>query len=155
MSSEDLRTPSLIAEPLQLDHLKFLVSLHSDAPTMATNGGIRTLQQTEHYLEINLQRWREHGFGLWIFRNQATGEPVGLGGPRYVILEDRREVEVAYTVHACFWGRGYATEMGRLSLAVAAKHGLTKLVAFTLPENERSRRVMEKIGFKYDLDISS
>jgi RimJ/RimL family protein N-acetyltransferase len=153
MSSDYLRTPSLVAEPLRLDHLAFLVSLHSDATTMATNGGIRTPQQTEQYLEINLRHWREHGFGLWIFRDQATGEPVGRGGPRYVILEDRREVEVAYTVHACFWGRGYATEMGRLSLAVAAKHGLVNLVAFTLPENKRSRRVMEKIGFKYGREI--
>ena len=62
-------------------------------------------------------------------------------------------MEVAYTIYACFWGRGYATEMGRLSLDVAPKHGLANLVAFTLPENRRSRRVMEKIGFKYDREI--
>jgi ribosomal-protein-alanine N-acetyltransferase len=153
MSSNYLRTLSLTAEPLRLDHLSFLVSLHSDATTMATNGGIRTPQQTEQYLEINQRHWREHGFGLWIFRDPATGEPVGRGGPRYVILEGRREVEVAYTVQACFWGRGYATEMGRLSLDVAAKRGLGNLVAFTLPENKQSRRVTEKIGFMYDREI--
>lgn len=153
MSSNHLRTPSLIAEPLQVDHLAFLISLHSDATTMATTGGVRTPQQTEQYLETNLEHWREHRFGLWIFRNQATGEFVGRGGLRYVTVEERREVEVAYTVHASFWGRGYATEMGRLSLNVAPKHGLANLVAFTLPENRRSRRVMEKIGFKYDREI--
>jgi ribosomal-protein-alanine N-acetyltransferase len=153
MSSNYLRTPSLIAEPLQLDHLPFLISLHSDAATMAMIGGVRTPQQTEQYLETNMQHWREHGFGLWIFLNQATGELVGRGGLRYVMVEGRREVEVAYTVYACFWGMGYATEMGRLSLDVAPKHGLANLVAFTLPENRRSRRVMEKIGFKYDREI--
>ena len=151
--SGKLLTPSLIAEPLHESHLPFLLTLHGDLTTMATNGGVRTQQQTEQYLETNLQHWTNYGFGLWVFRHKVTDQPIGRGGLRYVTIEGVAEAEVAYTVHASYWGKGFGTEMGKLAVLEAPKYGLSDLVAFTLPDNKPSRRVMEKIGFRYDRQI--
>ncbi len=64
------------------------------------------------------------------------------------------EVELAYAVMAEFWGRGLASEMALASLQLGFAHlGLAEIVAFTLTTNAASRRVMEKIGFRFERDI--
>lgn len=45
-------------------------------------------------------------------------------------------------------GTGYATEAARACVAFAAKLGIPELVAFAFVGNERSRRVMQKIGME-------
>jgi [ribosomal protein S5]-alanine N-acetyltransferase len=54
-----------------------------------------------------------------------------------------------------FWGRGLASEMA----AALLRHGADRLgprgiVAFTLTTNGASRRVMEKLGFRLERDIT-
>jgi predicted acetyltransferase len=51
-------------------------------------------------------------------------------------------------------GRGYATEIGRAALAFALDElGATEVVAFTEPDNRRSRAVMERLGMRHVRDI--
>jgi RimJ/RimL family protein N-acetyltransferase len=56
-------------------------------------------------------------------------------------------VEIAWRLSAAHWGRGLATEGARemVRQAFDTLH-LKELVAFTVPANVRSRRVMEKLG---------
>jgi ribosomal-protein-alanine N-acetyltransferase len=52
------------------------------------------------------------------------------------------------------WNEGFATELARASLQVGFTDlGLAEVIAFTLPDNLASRRVMEKAGFVYDREI--
>jgi RimJ/RimL family protein N-acetyltransferase len=52
------------------------------------------------------------------------------------------------------WRQGLATELARAAVEVAFDDlDLDEIVAFTLPDNIASRRVMEKAGFTYDRDI--
>lgn len=49
------------------------------------------------------------------------------------------------------WGRGYATEAARASMADGfERFGLAEIVSFTTCTNVRSRRVMEKLGMTHD-----
>jgi ribosomal-protein-alanine N-acetyltransferase len=53
-----------------------------------------------------------------------------------------------------FWNKGVATEIATVSLKVAFERiGIGNIVAFTLPANWASRRVMEKVGLRYERDI--
>jgi [ribosomal protein S5]-alanine N-acetyltransferase len=53
-----------------------------------------------------------------------------------------------------FWNKGVATEIATVSLKVAFERiGIGNIVAFTLPTNWASRRVMEKVGLRYERDI--
>ncbi len=54
-----------------------------------------------------------------------------------------------------FWGKGLATEMARAIVKAGFEHlGLESIVAFTLPANFASRRVMEKAGLSYEREIT-
>jgi RimJ/RimL family protein N-acetyltransferase len=60
-------------------------------------------------------------------------------------------VEVGWRLAFEYWGQGLATEGARAAVHYAfGELGLDSLVSFTVPENPRSRRVMEKIGMTHD-----
>ncbi len=89
-----------------------------------------------------------------MFRAKADGRFAGRGGLRHVHVGGNDVVELAYALMAAFWGRGLATEMAQTLLTVAFEHlGMADIVAFTLATNEASRRVMEKVGCKFERDM--
>jgi len=128
--------------------------LHHDERVMATLGGIRTDDETRRFLDEKLAHWREYGFGMYVFRDRDSGEPVGRGGLQHMVVEGIAEVEVGYTVRAEEFGRGYATEMTGEIVSIGFRDlGLASIVGFTLPANSASRRVMEKTGFTFEREI--
>jgi RimJ/RimL family protein N-acetyltransferase len=66
------------------------------------------------------------------------------------------EVELGYVVCPERWGRGLATEMGSAIVNHAfSELALGSVVAFTRVDNAASRRVMEKLGFRYERTFSN
>ena len=60
-------------------------------------------------------------------------------------------VEVGWRLAHEYWGRGYAPEGGRAALDYAFDViGLDEVVSFTATSNERSQRVMARIGMTRD-----
>src|SRR5690606_30531493 len=60
-------------------------------------------------------------------------------------------VEVGWRLLPEHWGRGYATEAGRIALDFAfSQLGLPEVVSFTATQNGKSRAVMERIGMARD-----
>ena len=62
-------------------------------------------------------------------------------------------MEIGWRFAAAFWNRGYATEGAAESLRFGwalESPRLAEIVAFTVPGNARSRRVMEKVGMTHD-----
>jgi ribosomal-protein-alanine N-acetyltransferase len=59
-------------------------------------------------------------------------------------------VEIGWRLAAAHWTLGLATEGARRCLRYAFQElALPEVVAFTVPANLRSRRVMEKLGMSY------
>ena len=121
---------------------------------MAPLGGVASEDETAEWLERNLRHWAENGFGMFVFRDRETGELVARAGLRRIELGGRDEVEVAYAIVAERWGEGLATEIAEALVALAFERlGLPDVVAYTLPTNGASRRVMEKVGLVYERDV--
>ena len=79
---------------------------------------------------------------------------VGQGGLQTSFIAGVDEVEVAWAIVPERWGQGLATELARAATEAAfGQLGLPEIVAFTLPENVASRRVMEKSGFEFERGI--
>lgn len=153
-SVETFETERLRAERMRSAHFENLQRLHSDPRVMATLGGVRTEDATRALIRANDEHWRRHGYGLWAFRDAATGTFAGRGGLRHLEIGGRSEIEVAYALAAEVWNRGLATEMAIAIVRLAfEKLHIESLVCFTQPTNHASRRVMEKAGFRYDRDI--
>ena len=105
-------------------------------------------------LTRDIGHWDTHRFGLWIMRDRVSGELVGRGGLIHTIVAGSGAVEVGWAVKRERWGEGLATEMARTALGLAGEElGLDEVVSMTLPGNVASRRVMEKIGLRFDRDI--
>jgi [ribosomal protein S5]-alanine N-acetyltransferase len=105
-------------------------------------------------LATKVTHWDRHGFGLWLLRDRETGAMVGRGGLQYTYTAGLHDVEAAWAIIPERWGQGLATELANACVEVAfGQLELREIVAFTLPDNVASRRVMEKAGFAYDCEI--
>ena len=137
------------------DDLDDLVRMHTDAGVMATLGGrVWTAADTAAFLDRLDRHWDRHGYGVWILRERDTGSFVGRAGLRRLAIDGFDEVELLYACMPTHWGRGYTTEAADAIVRVAFDRlVLRDLVAFTLPTNAASRRVMEKAGFRYERDF--
>lgn len=72
------------------------------------------------------------------------GELVGWIGVNH---KDGRP-ELGYMFARAHWGRGFATEIGRALIAhIWATHDWPEIDACTFTDNDRSARVLEKLGF--------
>jgi RimJ/RimL family protein N-acetyltransferase len=117
------RTARLLLRRLQENDRDDLRRIHADPRVMATLGGVRSDEQSDEFLRGGIAHWE-------------------------------RYVEVAYALLPEFWGRGLATELARESVRTAFEVlGLDDVVCFALPTNRASRRVMEKVGFRYERDV--
>jgi RimJ/RimL family protein N-acetyltransferase len=149
----EVRTAHLRGRPLADADLDGFLLLGRDERVMRTLGGVRTDDEMRAAHARNLSHWQCHGFGLWSFCDRA-GDFVGRGGLRLFLVDGRAELELAYVLRAEHWGRGYATEIARASVEAGfAELRAESIVAFTLPGNTASRRVMEKAGFGYERDF--
>lgn len=131
-----------------------LVRMNRDERLTATLGGVRSEKETREALSMMLGHWERHGYGLWIFRARDNGSFVGRAGLRNSRVEGSDEIELLYAVMPEFWLSGYASEMARALLEIAAEAGMKSVVAFTLPTNLGSRRVMERVGMRYEREIT-
>lgn len=95
----------------------------------------------------------EHGFGLWAVEIPgalAFAGYVGLSVPRFE-AHFTPCVEVGWRLASVHWGHGYASEAARAVLAFGFEElRLAEIVSFTVVDNSRSRRVMERIGMTHD-----
>jgi [ribosomal protein S5]-alanine N-acetyltransferase len=98
-----------------------------------------------------LDEWEQNGFGMWIVEVMATGEVIGHAGIQR--LEDTDDVELGYYRGRSAWGQGYATEAARACLAYGFETvGLARIVATVRTENDASRHVLTKLGFRHEQD---
>ncbi|MCP3966467.1 MAG: GNAT family N-acetyltransferase [Lentisphaerae bacterium] len=65
-------------------------------------------------------------------------------------LKDKNIPEIEFTINQNFWSKGYATEIGKAVLEYGFKKcDFPAIIGFTSPDNLASRKVMHKIGMKY------
>jgi ribosomal-protein-alanine N-acetyltransferase len=157
-SVERVETPRLICERLEMADLDDVSRLlrHPRVGRWIWHGPDEppTEREIVDGLADKVRHWDCYGFGLWLLRDRTTGEAVGRGGLQWTYAVDLRGVEAAWAIVPERWGEGLATELARAAVDAAfGPLGLEELIAFTLPDNVASRRVMEKAGFAYERDI--
>lgn len=156
-SVEVVQTPRLVCERVQEEHLDVLVQMLQD-PRVGRWIWPRRRPPTERELHRSLvdkiEHWDRFGFGMWLLRDRASGEAVGRGGLQWTYVADLHEVEAGWAIVPERWGEGLATELAHAAVESGfGPVGLSEIVAFTLPHNTASRRVMAKAGFLYEREI--
>lgn len=147
-----IETRNLIVDHPQQGDFGELYQLQSDPEVMRYIGtGTRSNNEVQEQLEKLIQHDEKHGFSAGNVYEKTTGEFVGRAGLIYLAMDDTQDdIEVAYALHKKFWNKGYATELAKALVNWGFQHLPNKhLVAVIRPENEQSRRVLEKIGMRY------
>jgi len=137
------------------EHAGLYRDLFADPAVAATlwpgpHGGPRSDRQASMILATDLLHWQQESFGPWLFFETTTGVFVGRCGLRRATVLGRRSVELLYAVRSDSWGEGHATEMATVAMAHARRLGLEEVLGFTATTNGASRRVLEKVGMRFE-----
>lgn len=145
---------------LDTERLSLRWLTEDDAPLMLTiwndpafikhvgDRGIRTVEQAVEALRDGaLAQYRDHGLGPYRLVLKGTGETVGICG---LFQRDHLEhPDIGYSLLPGFRARGYALEAALAVQEHAREHmGLSCLTAIVTPVNERSVRLLEKLGMQ-------
>lgn len=146
-----LESPRLTFRHLAPDDLNDLAALHADPEVMRFLGGVRTRDASWESLQRIRRSYGENHFGLYATAAKADGRFIGRCGFIRWNIDGVSEVEVAYALARDYWGKGLATEAAQ----TLVRYGFGQLKACRLislihPENERSIRVAEKAGLKFE-----
>jgi len=147
-----LETDRLILRRLVPDDAAFILELLNDPGWLRFIGdrGVRTLDDARAYiLKGPVVSYERHGFGLYLTARKVDNVPIGICGLlRRAALPD---VEVGFALLPQFCGQGYALEAAAASLAHGRSQlGLKRIAAVTVPGNERSIRLLEKLGLRFE-----
>jgi RimJ/RimL family protein N-acetyltransferase len=149
----------LLRKP-RTDDAEALVEMFADPETMRYIGDGRTsdLEGARRALRRWLERWEESGIGQFVAERREDGGFVGRAG--FLVwdpatwtpcaLHESAEVEIGWTIVRALWGNGYATEA---ALALRDWTDRGRLISLIQHGNERSVRVAEKIGERYERDV--
>jgi len=103
----------------------------------------------EHIRTRTFVHVREHGFGMNVAESADHGEAVGVCG--LVQRDFLPAPDLGYALLESCFARGYAREMASAVVADAFRRlALPRLYAMVLPENERSRRVLDALHFRLE-----
>lgn len=147
-----LATKRLLLRGWREGDLAPYAELTADPEVMRFVGSPQTESQAASEIGRFEEHWRRHGFGLAAVEDRRSGELAGWIGVMWLYGDPKtREVEIGWRLGRRWWGRGLATE-GAVAVRDWAFPALelTRLVARADPDNAASRRVMEKIGMRYD-----
>jgi RimJ/RimL family protein N-acetyltransferase len=151
-----LETPRLRLRRLSPDDAPFVLELLNDPSFIRNIGdrGVRDLEGARRYLlDGAVASHEKHGYGMDLVELRSTGEAAGLCGlVRRDYLDDP---DIGYAFLPRFTGLGYAVEAAAAVLAHArGALGLPRVLAIVSPDNERSIRVLEKSGLRYERMIT-
>jgi ribosomal-protein-alanine N-acetyltransferase len=127
-------------------------ALNADPAVMEHMQGLMTRERSDAFVDRIEGQWDDRGWGLWAVEVPGVAPLVGYVGlwPADYVTGDPM-VEVGWRLAHEHWGHGYVTEAAREALRFGFEDvGLDEIVSFTVPQNQPSWRVMERIGLVRD-----
>ena len=142
-----LETKRLTLREMNLDDVDALVEVFSNSEVMRFYPKPFDRHTTKEWIERNMQRYAEQGFGLWMLILKENGKAIGDCGLVLQEVDGIEEIELGYHVHRDLWGQGLATEAALACRDYGFKQlSCDKLISLIHPSNIASRRVAENTG---------
>lgn len=154
---EDLMRPLVVhADRLILrewrdDDLAPFASMNADLKVVEFLPKPLNRQESDEMVTRIRRHFASRGFGWWAVEIPNVAPFIGFVGLSVPSFEAHFTpcVEIGWRLAHEHWGRGYATEAARAALRYGFDElGLDQIVSLTVPDNVRSRAVMERIGMQ-------
>jgi RimJ/RimL family protein N-acetyltransferase len=154
-ATEILATNRLRLRRLVLDDAPFILQLVNDPSWLRFIGdkGVRTEDDARTYLAQGpIEMYARLGFGLYLVELRHGGSPIGICG--LIKRESLADVDIGFAFLPEFCGQGYAHEAALAVMAHAKRDfSMRRLVAITAPGNERSIRLLQRLGMSLEESI--
>jgi len=148
----EFKTARLRARPVTVWDQAVFERLWADEQLACTLGGVRHSADVRANLAASMEHWSRHFFGRWLLHDD--GQAVRTVKLARCEIAGKSEVELGYALFPACWGAGYATEAAVGALAYGRDVvGLLEVVAFALTSNRASLAVMQRLGFRYEMDL--
>lgn len=150
---EILRTARLSLRTWRQEDIADLVRLSEDPSVHEFLPGPWTAEKASVLADTQNRLYERHGTCYFASTLRDSGALVGFVGLKYQDFEQPFApcFELGWFLGRRYWGQGYASEGARAGIAHGfGKLGLEEIISFTVPENVRSRRVMERLGLRHD-----
>lgn len=145
-----LTTDRLTLRCLTTDDAPFIFTLVNDAAFLRFIGdkGVRTPNDAVRYIADGpLASYEKHGFGLLLVSLKADDTPMGICG--LLKRDPLPDPDIGFAFLPPFCALGYARESASAVLLNAESElGLGRVLAITQPDNERSIRLLERLGMR-------
>ena len=143
------RTPRLILRTWTAADVEPIAEVWSDAETMRHVGAVPR-DRIPKALAAGLEAQAQHGVCLWAVESPTHGL---IGDCGFHHRPDG--LELGYHLVQRAWGQGFATEAARAAIGYAIQHILDDaadamghaILAWVHPDNPRSARVLDRLGF--------
>jgi RimJ/RimL family protein N-acetyltransferase len=148
----ELITPRLRLRPWQEADREPFARLNADPTVMRHFPALMTREQSDAMVDRIREHFASYGYGFWAVSLSSGSPCMGMVGLRHVQFDAPFTpcLEVGWRLAAEHWGQGFATEAAQAALDFAFETLQQKeVVAFTVPANQASRRVMEKLGMTH------
>jgi RimJ/RimL family protein N-acetyltransferase len=151
----ELRTDRLLLRRWKDADRTPFAALSADPEVMEQFPAVLTREQSDALVDEIERAFDERGWGLWALESRESGTFLGFTGLKLWTVQSRLPfapaVEVGWRLTRSAWGHGYASEAARAAVAYGfTTLDLHEIVSMTAVTNERSRRVMERIGMTRD-----
>lgn len=127
--------------------------MNSDAEVMRHFPALLSREESEASLNRLRKAIEDAGWGLWAV--EVDGGFAGFTGLNIPKFEAAFMpcIEIGWRFRRIFWGRSIAYRAALQALNFGFENlGLGEIVSFTAVGNGRSRRLMERLGFKRDME---
>jgi ribosomal-protein-alanine N-acetyltransferase len=149
----ELTTPRLWLRQWRADDLVPFAELNADPEAMRYFPATLTRAQSDEFAAWARATMSWQGWGLWAVEVPGVAPFIGLVGLNRPSFEAHftPTIEVGWRLCRRHWGHGYASEAAAASLSFAFDQlHCPEVVAFTSTINERSIRVMRRLGMTND-----
>lgn len=143
-----LETQRLIIRTKRPSDLSNEHLMDTDEEVRRYTGGIADLQMTIEYFNRNIEQSLGSGYGYFAVTLKPHDEMIG-----WVCLKEcpfLGKMEIGYQLMKNYWGHGITTEAAHRMLQYGFQYQqLPEIWAIINPANTASRRVVDKLGFRY------
>ena len=150
-----IETDRLRLREMEIADIDFISTMLADAEVMRYYPATLNRSEAQAWVERQLTRYADHGHGLWLAIERATGQPVGQVGLLLQDVEGKLEPEIGYLLHRPFWHQGLATEAGLGVRRYAfATPGRSRVISLIRPTNTPSQSVARRLGMALEREVT-
>ncbi|HKB28664.1 MAG TPA: GNAT family N-acetyltransferase [Candidatus Limnocylindrales bacterium] len=148
-----IRTERLLLREWRQADLEPFAALNADPLVMEYFVAPLSREASDRLVERIRAGWTANGYGLWAVERTVDQQFLGFTGLALHTFEApfTPAVEIGWRFGPAAWGSGYATEAAVAALGFGFETaGRAEILSWTAVGNERSQRVMERIGMTRD-----